>query len=66
MHKTASGVVLISQEVIPQDKEIKLPKPGTLQAQLNKFTTQPQPGRTEMSPRMFHRFCDQPFLTLSC
>lgn len=43
MHKTASGVVLISQEVIPQDKEIKLPKPGTLQAQLNKFTTQRQP-----------------------
>tara|TARA_R100000808_G_scaffold22267_1_gene48361 strand:+ start:1284 stop:3254 length:1971 start_codon:yes stop_codon:yes gene_type:complete len=37
-----SGVVLIAESVTPQDKEVKLPKPGTLQSQLSNFTTQRQ------------------------
>ena len=37
-----SGVVLISENIIPQDKSVELPKPGTLQSQLTEFTTQRQ------------------------
>ncbi len=39
MHK---GVVLIAENVIPQDKEVKLPKGGKIRSQLDSFTTQRQ------------------------
>ena len=36
------GVVLIAENIIPQDKEIKLPKGGKIKSQLDSFTTQRQ------------------------